>query len=88
MDGGEVKVGDLVKERKYQEVMSALEDEAVTKWALMLSLNASVFRMLGYEAGTSCTGVLEMFYGVVSLLWDFHYLWKVWVLCLVWKSRN
>lgn len=34
VDGGEVKVGDLVKGEKIpEEVMSALEDEAVTKWA-------------------------------------------------------
>mgnify|MGYP007007793710 CR=1 FL=1 len=34
VDGGGVKVGDLVKGEKIpEEVMSALEDEAVTKWA-------------------------------------------------------
>ena len=45
VDGGEVKVGDLV--------MSALEDEAVTKWAFNAQFERiCISRMLGYEAGT------------------------------------
>ena len=54
MDGGEVKVGDLVKGEKIpEEVMSALEDEAVTKWAFNAQLERiCISRMLGYEAGT------------------------------------
>lgn len=54
VDGGEVKVGDLVKGEKIpEEVMSALEDEAVTKWAFNAQFERiCISRMLGYEAGT------------------------------------
>ena len=54
VDGGEVKVGDLVKGEKIpEEVMSALEDEAVTKRAFNAQFERiCISRMLGYEAGT------------------------------------
>lgn len=57
VDGGEVKVGDLVKGEKIpEEVMSALEDEAVTKWAFNAQFERiCISRMLGYEAGTYLT---------------------------------
>ena len=77
VDGGEVKVGDLVKGEKIpEEVMSALEDEAVTKWAFNAQFERiCISRMLGYEAGTY----------LVPASWKCS---MVWVLCLVWKSRN
>lgn len=90
VDGGEVKVGDLVKGEKIpEEVMSALEDEAVTKWAFNAQFERiCISRMLGYEAGTYLVPASWKCSMVWSAIWDFHYLWKVWVLCLVWKSRN
>ncbi len=70
VDGGEVKVGDLVKGEKIpEEVMSALEDEAVTKWAFNAQFERiCISRMLGYEAGTYLVPASwKCFYGVVSL---------------------
>ena len=54
VDGGEVKVVDLANGEKIpEEVMSALEDEAVTKWAFNAQFERiCISRMLGYEAGT------------------------------------
>ena len=62
VDGGEVKVGDLVKGEKIpEEVMSALEDEAVTKWAFNAQFERiCISRMLGYEAGTYLKGRVEL----------------------------
>lgn len=90
VDGGEVKVGDLVKGEKIpEEVMSALEDEAVTKWAFNAQFERiCISRMLGYEAGTYLVRLPGNVLWCGQPIWDFHYLWKVWVLCLVWKSRN
>lgn len=90
VDGGEVKVGDLVKGEKIpEEVMSALEDEAVTKWAFNAQFERiCISRMLGYEAGTYLVPASGNVLWCGQPIWDFHYLWKVWVLCLVWKSRN
>lgn len=74
VDGGEVKVGDLVKGEKIpEEVMSALEDEAVTKWAFNAQFERiCISRMLGYEAGTylvpaswKCSMVWSAYMGLV-----------------------
>lgn len=76
VDGGEVKVGDLVKGEKIpEEVMSALEDEAVTKWAFNAQFERiCISRMLGYEAGTylvpaswKCSMVWSAYMGLASL---------------------
>lgn len=50
----EADLGHLVKGEKIpEEVMSALEDEAVTKWAFNAQFERiCISRMLGYEAGT------------------------------------
>ena len=90
VDGGEVKVGDLVKGEKIpEEVMSALEDEAVTKWAFNAQFERiCISRMLGYEAGTY----------LVPASWKCSMVWSAYMglplslegvgAVLVWKSRN
>lgn len=73
VDGGEVKVVDLANEEKIpEEVMSALEDETVTKWAFNAQFERiCISRMLGYEAGTylvpdswNCTMVWSAYMGL------------------------
>lgn len=54
VDGQNVKVVDLANGEKIpEEIMAALEDEAVTKWAFNAQFERiCISRMLGYEAGT------------------------------------
>lgn len=81
VDGGEVKVGDLVKGEKIpEEVMSALEDEAVTKWAFNAQFERiCISRMLGYEAGTY----------LVPASWKCSMVWSAYMgLPLSLESRN
>lgn len=80
VDGGEVKVGDLVKGEKIpEEVMSALEDEAVTKWAFNAQFERiCISRMLGYEAGTY----------LVPASWKCSMVWSAYMgLALHWEHR-
>lgn len=79
VDGGEVKVGDLVKGEKIpEEVMSALEDEAVTKWAFNAQFERiCISRMLGYEAGTylvpaswKCSMVWSAYMGLATAMFN------------------
>lgn len=54
IDGQDVKVVDLANgERIPKEILNALEDEAVTKWAFNAQFERiCISRMLGYEVGT------------------------------------
>ena len=54
IDGQAVKVVDLANgERIPKEILAALEDEAVTKWAFNAQFERiCISRILGYEAGT------------------------------------
>ena len=67
VDGGEVKVGDLVKGEKIpEEVMSALEDEAVTKSAkiytpLFAIVYASFFKYIKLPDEVIKSTLLQIF---------------------------
>lgn len=54
IDGQEVKVVDLARGEKIPtEILAALEDESVTKWAFNAQFERiCISRMLGYESGT------------------------------------
>ena len=86
VDSQPVQVIDLAcGEQIPKEVLLALEDETVIKWAFNATFERiCLSRFLGYPTGE----YLEPESWRCSMRWDSHSPWKVLALFWVWKSRS
>ena len=89
VDGGSVQQVDLAcGEQIPAEVISALEDDSVTKWAFNANFERICLAFLGFRPGITLnrTHGSALWYGLRR--WGCRFLWKVSARFLGLKSRS
>lgn len=87
VDGGDVKVVDLACGEKNPLQISWQHSQIILSLngAITASLNVFVYHIILIHGLSLKVGIAQ-WYGLLHL--DFPCLWKMWVQCLDWKSRN
>ena len=90
IDGGEVQVVDLASGDKLpSEVIAALTDDTVIKWAFNANFERiCLSRFLGLPTGEYINPASWNVRWYGQRRWDCHCRWKASVRCLSWTSKN
>jgi len=87
VDGGAVEVIDLAcGEEIPADILAALSDESVTKWAFNAIFERVCLSQITLGNGWSRNLGNAPWSGLPP--WDFRCLWKMWAQCLGWKNRS